>query len=40
MEKKQTIGCDVTSCAFNHQGQRCDLVRILFLRSISKMNTS
>ena len=28
MEKKQTIGCDVTSCAYNHQGQRCDLDHI------------
>ena len=28
MEKKQTIGCDVTSCVYNHEGTRCDLDHI------------
>ncbi len=28
MEKKQTIGCDVTSCVYNHEGVRCDLDHI------------
>ena len=28
MEKKQTIGCDVTSCVYNHEGTRCDLEHI------------
>ena len=28
MEKKQTIGCDVVSCAYNHEGVRCDLDHI------------
>lgn len=28
MEKKQTIGCDVTSCVYNHEGIRCDLDHI------------
>ena len=28
MEKRQTIGCDVVSCAYNHEGVRCDLDHI------------
>ena len=28
MEKKQTIGCDVTSCVYNHEGVKCDLDHI------------
>ena len=28
MEKRQTIGCDVTNCVYNHGGVRCDLDHI------------
>ena len=28
MEKKQTIGCDVTSCVYNRAGVQCDLDHI------------